>query len=100
MTDRDEWLEKHKGAYIQTVGMVWECGDDECGCTEAQIVAYYENKVVRARVPITEWAGEFHTEHEGGADEELAAYRRALREGDPQREASIIWQEGIDYGLT
>lgn len=99
-TTQDEWMSKHKGALIQTVGMVWEC-DDECDCTEAQIVSYYQNKVVRnARVPVVDWSGEWHTEGEPGADAELAAYRRELKAEDPEREAAIVWQKGVDYEAT
>lgn len=90
----------HKGEPIKTVGMVWECYD-ECGCTEAQVITYHRNKVVpSARVPVVEWSGISHTDHEPGAAAELAAYRRRLREEDPEREAAIEWQSGVDYGGT
>lgn len=95
----DDWMTDHKGEFLYRWGRVWECGDDECGCTEAQIVAYYQNKVVHnGRVPVVEWSGEFRSDHEAGADEELAAHRRHLREADPQYEAATQWQRGIDYG--
>lgn len=98
MSEHDEWLAKHKGEYLYSWGQVWDCEDDECGCTEAQVVDFYQNKVVRnARVPVIAWRGEFHTDHESGAAAELVAYRRALRESDPERETAIQWQEGIDY---
>lgn len=100
MTDsaeNDAWLREHKGDYIKSWGYVWTC-EDECGCSQAQVVDFYQNKVVHsARVPITAWEGEFHTECEPGADAELAEYRRALRESDPEREAAIEWQRGVDY---
>lgn len=99
--ETDEWLAEHKGRYQKTVGYIWECGDDECGCTEATVVSYYENKTdPRWRVPINEWTGEFYTDHESGADAELAAYRRALRESDPEREVAIEWQKGVDYAAV
>ena len=94
----EEWLRVHKGAYLYSWGEVWTCGDD-CNCTQAQVTDFYQNRVVRnARVPITVWEGEFHTEYEQGADAELAQYRRELRASDPEREAAIRWQEGVDYG--
>jgi hypothetical protein len=97
VSDNAEWMATHKGEYLKSWGYVWTC-DDDCGCEQAQIVDYYRNKVVyNARVPITAWAGEFHTDHEPGADAELAAYRRRLREVDPDREAAIEWQRGVDY---
>lgn len=96
----DEWMLAHKGELIRRVGMVWECYDD-CGCTEAQIIAYYRNKVVwNARVPVVEWSGTWRTDGEPGADAELAEKRRELRAEDPDLEASIEWQRGVDYGGT
>lgn len=98
MSETQEWMDKHKGPLVRTVGMVWECYDDECGCTQAQIISYYRNKVVwNAVVPVVDWEGEFHTDHESGADEELAVHRRQLKLQAPEREASIQWQNGVDY---
>lgn len=98
MSESPEWLREHQGAHLYTYGYVWECGDDECGCTQAMVVDYFQNKVLpRARVPINAWSGEFHTEHEPGADADLAEYRRTLKEADPEREAAIEWQGGVDY---
>ncbi len=100
MSESAEWLAAHQGEFLRRVGHVWECGDDDCGCEQAVVIAYYRNKVVpRARVPVGEWAGEFRTDHEPGADEDLVAHRHALRESDPDLEASIEWQGGIDYGI-
>jgi hypothetical protein len=98
MSEHDEWTLKHKGAYVRTVGMVWECGD-ECGCTQAVVFDDFANKVAgpRFRIPVRVWEGDFHTDHEDGADAELAAYRRDLAMSDPAREAAIEWQQGVDY---
>lgn len=98
MTDAQTWMLEHKGALVRRVGMIWECGDDTCGCEQARVIAYYQNKVVpRARVPVCEWEGNFFTDHESGADDELAAHRRELAKTDPAREAAIEWQRGVDY---
>lgn len=100
MTESDEWLREHKGALVRTVGMIWECYDD-CRCTQAVVTSYYRNlKAWNARVPVNDWAGEFHADGEPGADRELAIYRRALKETDPDLEAAIEWQRGVDYDLT
>ncbi len=100
MSEHDEWMAKHKGEYLRTVGEVWDCRDEECGCTQAQVTDVFRNKVTgTSLVFVGIWAGEFHTDHEPGAGAELAAYRRELRKSDPEREATIRWQEGVDYGL-
>lgn len=94
----DQWMAEHKGPHLKTVGYVWECEDDECGCSQAVVVSYYRNKVVpNARVPINDWAGDFYTDHESGADLDLAEYRRHLKATEPEREAEIEWQQGVDY---
>lgn len=92
------WMRTHKGDHVRTVGMVWVCEDDDCRCSQAQVVSYYRNLVApHARVPVLDWEGEFHTDGELGADAELAAYRRELKAEDPEREAAITWQQGVDY---
>jgi hypothetical protein len=86
------WIDDHKGDLIKTVGQVWACGDDECGCTEAQVVNIYLNRVTRdSLVRELVWSGDFHTDWESGAEEELDAYRAALRELDPELERRIEW---------
>jgi len=103
MSESQEWMAEHKGRYLKTVGYIWECGDDDCRCEQAVIVDYFENKVDhRFRVPVNAWRGTFTTWEgrvEGGIDPdaELVARRRHLRETDPEREAAIEWQRGIDY---
>ena len=102
MTDHEEWLATHKGEYLYTVGMIWECGDDDCRCEQAQVIDYYANKRVRGVVPIVVWEGTFTTadsraDGDLSPDAQLAAYRLSLRLSDPEREAAIRWQEGIQY---
>jgi hypothetical protein len=103
MSESAEWLAEHQGRYVKTVGFIWECYDD-CRCEQAQVQDIFENKTDRrfiVRRPV--WSGTFTTEEGrlGGdnpsPDAELAAYRRALRESDREREAAIEWQEGVDY---
>jgi hypothetical protein len=104
MSESAEWLAKHKGRHLRTVGYIWQCGDDYCECEQAQVVDYFENKADhRWRVPITVWEGTFTTRegrYDGGPSPaaELAEYRRALRITNPEREASIEWQQGVNYG--
>ena len=86
-----DWLSEHQGDYRRTYGRVWYC-DDECGCSQAQIVDEYDNKVTRTTViPIQSWEGTFFTEHEGGAEAELRAERERLLAEDPERAAQIDW---------
>jgi hypothetical protein len=106
MSESAEWLAEHQGRYVKTIGFIWECGDD-CRCEEAQVQDIFENKtdrrfIVRRHV----WSGTFTTEDAriGGdapsPEAELAEYRRALRLVDPEREAAIEWQQGIDYDTS
>jgi hypothetical protein len=90
-SDEQRWMDGHKGAFIKAVGYVWWCGDDECNCTQAVIVDYFENKVVPGCVPVRRWEGNFHTDGEPGAETELAAERDRLRAADPAAEAAIEW---------
>lgn len=97
-----EWMAAHKGRYQKTVGYIWQCGD-ECGCEQAVVVDYFENKTdPRFRVPVGVWEGSFvvgdsREPDDPSPDAELAEYRRHLRESDPEREAAIEWQDGVDY---
>jgi hypothetical protein len=88
----EAWLAEHKGAYVKTVAYVWWCGDDCCDCTQAVIVERYKNaKDPRFFVSVGVWEGEFHTDGEPGAAEELAAKRAALECADPDLAARIQW---------
>jgi hypothetical protein len=94
------WFEDHKGPYLRTEGYVWNCEDDDCGCSQAFMRNVYHNKATMTSVVFENvWEGSFHTDWESGAAQELGEYRRALRKSDPDREAAIIWQAGIDYEL-
>jgi hypothetical protein len=104
MSESAEWLAEHQGRHVKTVGYIWQCGDDECDCEQAVVMDYFENKTDRRfRVPRLVWEGTFTTGDarlEGDApnpEYELAEYRRALRLTDPEREAAIEWQQGVDY---
>lgn len=99
----DEWLAKHKGDYLHTVGQVWYCDDDYCNCSQAQVIDVFKNKTEwrdyfgqRWVVHLGVWEGKFYTDGELGAAEELRAYRLALREADPEREAAIQWDFDMD----
>ncbi len=99
MSTQERWLVEHKGPYVDSIGMVWECGDDYCNCTEAQIVDRYRNLKTNGLVLTGVWNGTFYTDGEQGAEAELAEERRRLRVQDPEREAAIRWQDGVDYML-
>lgn len=91
---QEEWLEKHKGPLLRVVGEVWRCGDDYCDCTQAQLVEIYRNKVVQpAVVRVVVWEGEFFTDGETGAYEQLQAKREEMKITDPSAEARIQWQD-------
>jgi hypothetical protein len=94
-----DWTREHKGEFLYTEGYVWECGDDDCACSHASLVAVFANSEVQSFVRIPLWQGRFFTDHEAGADAELAAMRQALRETAPDIEAATRWQTGVDYGL-
>ena len=94
--DISEWMAEHKGPLIRTVGEVWYCGDDWCGCTQAQITEIYRNLkpppgAPQAVVRVTVWEGEFRTDHEPGAEADLRARRDELRLADPDAAARIKW---------
>ena len=90
MSAADElWLREHKGEYIDTRGTVWDCGDDYCGCSKAEVYERYKNlKAPGFVVNVGVWEGPFHTDHEPGAEDDLRAYRDSL---PPERVAAIRW---------
>jgi hypothetical protein len=93
----DAWLAEHKGPLRRITGEVWYCGDDWCGCSQAQIVEHYANLkpppgAPNAVVLIATWQGTFYSDHEPGAESELAAKRVQLRATDPALEARIEWR--------
>ena len=96
---RDDWHREHQGPFIKAIGYVWDCGDDYCNCSRAVIVEQYQNttdtgwKYGKGRwlVPVGVWEGEFHTDGEGGANDELIAKRAELRETEPEYAALIEW---------
>ncbi len=98
-TEKDEWHQKAQGPLIDILGQVWWCMDEECDCTQAQIVARFENLNMRARygrlntfiVPRTLWSGAFHTDGEPGANEELSAKRADLEANEPAIAVRILW---------
>lgn len=94
-----DWMQKHKGAYLRTEAIVWYCGDEVCGCYQAQIHNLYQNKVTRSSVVFEHvWEGTFRTDHDyPTCAEELADYRRELKKTHPELEARIHWDEGVEY---
>lgn len=57
---------------------VWDCGDEMCGCSQARITAIHRNKTFvtpnsthRGYVYIDLWSGEWHSEGEPGAADDL-----------------------------
>jgi hypothetical protein len=85
-------MREHKGPLKNIVGYVWECGDDYCSCSKATIVEQYVNLADRRWiVPVCIWEGEFHTDGEPGANDELIAKRAELRESDPDLAVRIEW---------
>lgn len=92
------WMLEHKGQYIKTVGVIWGC-DDECACYNAEVYDVFSNKMVRgARVDKQIWEGEFTIDNQPRATEDsLILYRRGLKVSDPELEARIEWQEGVEW---
>lgn len=93
-TDKDEWHSKHQGPLIDIRANVWWCGDYWCDCTQAQITAQFRNATDYTGhwiVPRTLWEGEFHSEGERGAKDELAAKRAEVERDEPEMAARIIW---------
>jgi hypothetical protein len=92
VTEKDEWHVAHQGPLIDIVGQVWWCGDDWCDCSQAQIVARFSNIIdPRFLVLRTLWQGEFHTDGETGAGEELSAKRSELQDAEPAIAARVRW---------
>lgn len=95
-TEKDQWHVDHQGPIVDIIGHVWWCGDDDCDCTEARITARFRNLAdARWIVPRTLWQGEFHTDGESGASDELIAKRAHLEATEPEIAARITWH-GID----
>ncbi len=74
---------------------MWWCGDYDCDCTEARIVAIdgYERTLV--------WEGEFRSEGEPGATTELNRVAQLLRRHhhDVYRRISWPWdRKGVSGG--
>ena len=87
------WLEAHKGSLIDIIGEVWWCGDPSCDCTQAVIVERYQNlKAPGFVVRLCTWEGEFHTDGEPGAEDELTTKRQELHASDPELEGRIRWR--------
>lgn len=89
----DKWMDEHKGDYLYTIGRIWECNDDYCDCSEAQIQEIYANKkapgwIIRNTI----WNGKFYTDGEPGAYEELSAKRLEMMLEDPVRASMIRWE--------
>lgn len=68
------------GPLLRTVIQIWDCGDDECGCSQVEVVELHEHRLV----PGARWAvqlakGTFCTD---GC-------------GDDGRPASKVWREDI-----
>lgn len=94
----DEWTREHKGEFRGVEGYVWDCGDDICRCSRADLVAVFRNSKVRSCfVRISIYEGTFFSDGEPGADAELAALRLALAEHAPDLEVAVTWQAGVDY---
>lgn len=91
-TQLDDWHAAHQGALRDIIAHVWWCGDDYCDCTQAQITARFHNVVVpHALVLRTLWEGEFHTDSEPGAEDELTAKRVELEATEPDLARRIAW---------
>lgn len=77
MSPTEEWMREHKGPLLDVVGEVWHCGDEVCGCSQAQVVERYRNLAdSRFIVP-------------AGARDELIAYRDSLTYAEATR---IRWE--------
>lgn len=94
-----EWMKEHKGEYLRTIAQVWYCEDEVCGCYSAEVYDVFVNLVMpRGVVFKNVWEGEFYTDHEERkADNDLIRYRQQLKKSDPELEARIIWQGGVEY---
>lgn len=88
---KDEWHIDHQGKLKDVVGTVWECHDD-CRCQQPQIVArFYNAKDDRWIVPRLLWEGDYYTDGDTGADEELSAKRAELGVSEPGMAGLILW---------
>lgn len=93
------WFEKHKGEYVRTVAQVWWCDDPVCDCYQAQVSSTYKNRITGNTFVFDGiWEGHFYSE-EGSrhAENDLIKYRQDLKKSDPELEARITWQEGVEY---
>lgn len=94
-----DWMKEHKGEYLRTTAEVWYCDDEVCGCYKAEVDDVFRNKVTGNTYVFKQvWEGDFYTDHQSRkAENDLIRYRQKLKESDPELEASIIWQEGVEY---
>jgi hypothetical protein len=80
-------------ASTRFVAIAWWCGDEVCDCTQAQIDKVTPNVtagypwIARERV----WEGEFFSDGEPGAREELRACRAFYERWLPEVAARIEW---------
>lgn len=98
-----DWMKEHIGEYVRTLGHVWRCGDDDCNCWQAQVSDIYTNRVLKAAFCFKGvWEGGYYSSDSRLdparlAENDLIAYRQRLKKEDPEFEAQITWQDGVDY---
>lgn len=87
----DEWMRAHKGALRALVGRVWYCGDDYCDCSEPVIEAVFDNSRVTGVVRVALWVGDFRTDGDEGAMDDLLAVKTEIERADPPFARRIEW---------
>lgn len=98
-----DWMKEHKGAYIKTTSEVWYCEDEVCNCWQSRVADVYKNRVTGNTFCFKGvWEGGFYSgDSERSpsrmAENDLIRYRQQLKKDDPELEAQITWQNGVEY---
>lgn len=98
-----EWMKAHIGEYVRTTAQIWHCGDGDCNCWQAQVSDTYTNRVTKTTFCFKGvWEGGFYsgdsqTNPSRLAENDLIAYRQRIKVSDPELEAQIVWQDGVEY---
>ena len=89
--DSGQAVNPRRGPFKRLVAYVWRCGDDWCGCSQACIDAQYANASDQRFIWSERlWEGEFYTDHEPGAQDELDAIETAMRDAWPEVAAQLF----------
>ena len=76
----------------ELIAFVWYCGDDWCGCSEAQIRHIVKrNASGGIHTSRTLWSGKFRSDHEFGATTDLNREAARLRRKHHDLRRRIFW---------